>query len=176
MEIKYHLEPPQTYQVSTCGIMVIYCHSEPLCEPKKLKLELKFQEFSKTKSFSAPDAVAALDCGFKFYPEWRPAIKEFLSNEGCPIIFTEFNQGDQVCVNISTICPISMDHTDIILCRGTIWLWLSPWARSRCLCPPGETPSAPGGQSGMKDYLVQSYSHFMHHNQSCFQQDFTFLV
>ena len=104
MEIKYHLEPPQTYQVSTCGIMVIYCHSEPLCEPKKLKIELKFQEFSKTKSFSAPDAVAALDCGFKFYPEWRPAIKEFLSNEGCPIIFTEFNQGDQVCVNISTMC------------------------------------------------------------------------
>ena len=57
---------------------------------------MKFQEFVKTKSYSAPDAIAALDCGFKFYPEWRPAIKEFLSNEGCPVIFTEFNQGDQV--------------------------------------------------------------------------------
>lgn len=66
VEIKYHLEPPQTYQ-----------------------------EFAKTKSYSAPDAVAALDCGFKFYPEWRPAIKEFLGNQDCPIIFTEFNQGDQ---------------------------------------------------------------------------------
>ena len=40
--------------------------------------------------------MAALDCGFKFYPEWRPAIKQFLSCEGCPLIFTEFNQGDQV--------------------------------------------------------------------------------
>ena len=40
--------------------------------------------------------MAALDCGFKFYPEWRPAIKQFLSCQGCPLIFTEFNQGDQV--------------------------------------------------------------------------------
>ena len=40
--------------------------------------------------------MGALDCGFKFYPEWRPAIKQFLSHEGCPLIFTEFNQGDQV--------------------------------------------------------------------------------
>ena len=63
---------------------------------RALSYIMEFQEFVKTKSYSAPDAIAALDCGFKFYPEWRPAIKQFLSHQGCPLIFTEFNQGDQV--------------------------------------------------------------------------------
>lgn len=53
-----------------------------------------YQDFAKTKSFREPDAIVALDCGFKFYPSWTPAIKEFLQHSGCPVIFTEFNEGD----------------------------------------------------------------------------------
>ncbi len=66
LEIWYHFEPPQMYQ-----------------------------NFVKAKSYRAPDAIVTLDCGFKFYPSWSPAIEEFLKQKDCPLIFTEFNEGDQ---------------------------------------------------------------------------------
>lgn len=52
-----------------------------------------YQDF--TGNESPPDAIAALDCGFKFYPSWRPAIKSMLAFKQCPLIFTEFNLADQ---------------------------------------------------------------------------------
>ena len=39
--------------------------------------------------------MVALDCGFKFYPSWIPAIKEMLKYSKVPLIFTEFTMNDQ---------------------------------------------------------------------------------
>ena len=43
----------------------------------------------------SPDLVVALDCGFKFYPSWVPAIREMLKYADVPLIFTEFTMKDQ---------------------------------------------------------------------------------
>lgn len=56
-----------------------------------------YQSFVQQPSYTSPDIIVALDCGFKFYPSWRPALKYILKNSiGCPLIFTEFNLPDQV--------------------------------------------------------------------------------
>ncbi len=52
------------------------------------------QDFVSGKTFVRPDLVAALDCGFKFYPEWKGALEVILTFKDCPLIFTEFNLGD----------------------------------------------------------------------------------
>lgn len=53
-----------------------------------------YQDYAKLSTFIKPDVVAALDCGFKFYPSWLKALPLMLQEEGVPLIFTEFNQQD----------------------------------------------------------------------------------
>lgn len=65
LEIKYTFEPPQLYQ-----------------------------DYVKTPAYSEPDIVAALDCGFKFYPSWDPCIPHLLPKPGVPCVFTEFTLQD----------------------------------------------------------------------------------
>ena len=65
LEVRYRFEPPQLYQD--------YCASPAFC---------------------APDIVAALDCGFKFYPSWDPCIPAMLARPGPPLVFTEFTLQD----------------------------------------------------------------------------------
>ena len=43
-----------------------------------------------TPKYRAPDMVAALDCGFKFYSTWDPCIPHLLPDNGAPCVFTEF--------------------------------------------------------------------------------------
>jgi hypothetical protein len=60
-QIRYTFEPPQLYQ-----------------------------HYVASPAYSAPDLVAALDCGFKFYPSWDPCIPHLLAQPGVPLVFTEF--------------------------------------------------------------------------------------
>ena len=61
MQVKYTFEPPQLYQDYVGGA-----------------------------NYRVPDIVAALDCGFKFYPSWDPCIPHLLPSVGVPCVFTEF--------------------------------------------------------------------------------------
>jgi len=54
-----------------------------------------YQDYATAQSFIKPDLVVALDCGFKFYPSWIPAIKQMLKYPNVPLIFTEFTLADQ---------------------------------------------------------------------------------
>jgi len=65
LEILYSFEPPQLYQNYVCS-----------------------------PGYKVPDIVAALDCGFKFYPSWNPCIPHLLPKKGIPCVFTEFNLQD----------------------------------------------------------------------------------
>jgi len=53
-----------------------------------------YQEYVAGPAYSQPDIVAALDCGFKFYPSWDPCIPHLLPGEGVPCVFTEFTLQD----------------------------------------------------------------------------------
>jgi len=65
LEVRYTLEPPKLYQ-----------------------------NYTKSPSFVAPDVVAALDCGFKFYPTWDASIPSMVPASGVPCVFTEFTLND----------------------------------------------------------------------------------
>ena len=52
------------------------------------------QNYIKSPSFVQPDVVAALDCGFKFYPSWDASIPSLLPESGAPCVFTEFTLND----------------------------------------------------------------------------------
>jgi len=65
LEVKYTFEPPMLYQ-----------------------------EYNKSPSYTTPDIIAALDCGFKFYPSWDPCIPHLLHQSGAPCVFTEFTLQD----------------------------------------------------------------------------------
>ena len=48
-----------------------------------------YQDWVHTNRYSAPDLIVALDCGFKFYPTWRPALEAMKTKSPqCPLIFT----------------------------------------------------------------------------------------
>ncbi|XP_023331908.1 uncharacterized protein LOC111704027 [Eurytemora carolleeae] len=53
-----------------------------------------YQDYVKTPGYVQPDIVAALDCGFKFYPSWDPCIPHLLPAPGVPCVFTEFTLQD----------------------------------------------------------------------------------
>jgi len=53
-----------------------------------------YQDYVESSSYQAPDIVAALDCGFKFYPTWDPCIPKLMPRPGVPMVFTEFNLQD----------------------------------------------------------------------------------
>merc|ERR1719250_410333 len=53
-----------------------------------------YQEYNKSPSYTTPDIIAALDCGFKFYPSWDPCIPHLLHQSGAPCVFTEFTLQD----------------------------------------------------------------------------------
>jgi len=65
LEVKYTFEPPMLYQ-----------------------------DYSKSSSYNKPDIIAALDCGFKFYPSWDPCIPSLVDQSGAPLVFTEFTLQD----------------------------------------------------------------------------------
>ena len=54
-----------------------------------------YQDYFQSNRFVKPDLVVALDCGFKFYPAWIPAIRIVLEKIKCSLLFTEFNNPDQ---------------------------------------------------------------------------------
>ena len=80
LEVRYTLEPPKLYQVNSTK--------------NRLELMLIFQNYTKSPSFVAPDVVAALDCGFKFYPTWDASIPSMVPASGVPCVFTEFTLAD----------------------------------------------------------------------------------
>ena len=53
-----------------------------------------YQEYCKSAKYSEPDIIAALDCGFKFYPSWDPCIPSLVAKTGVPLVFTEFTLQD----------------------------------------------------------------------------------
>ena len=57
-------------------------------------MEHLFQDYVRSCP-SKPDAIVALDCGFKFYPSWQDGIRAMLSVKTAPLIFTEFTLQDQ---------------------------------------------------------------------------------
>jgi hypothetical protein len=61
IQIRYSFEPPQLYQ-----------------------------NYVNSPSYSPPDIIAALDCGFKFYPSWDPCLPHLVAQSGVPLVFTEF--------------------------------------------------------------------------------------
>ncbi|CAB4069126.1 unnamed protein product [Lepeophtheirus salmonis] len=69
-------------------------------ERKGMKINYRFEantlyhDYIKKNSFIEPDAVIALDCGFKFYPSWRESLPYMIRPGGAPLIFTEFNITD----------------------------------------------------------------------------------
>ena len=50
-----------------------------------------YQDYVESSSYLAPDIVAALDCGFKWYPTWDKCIPKLMPRAGVPLVFTEFN-------------------------------------------------------------------------------------
>jgi len=85
LEVKYTFEPPMLYQ-----------------------------DYSQSPKYTRPDIIAALDCGFKFYPSWDPCIPTLVDNSGAPLIFTEFTLPDtkdnltkveKLVENIDTVIP-----------------------------------------------------------------------
>ena len=73
-----------------------------------------YQDYSKTPKYSAPDIIAALDCGFKFYPSWDPCIPSLVDQSGAPLVFTEFTLQDtkdnmskveKLVENVETVIP-----------------------------------------------------------------------
>ena len=67
-----------------------------------------------TSACSCPDIIAALDCGFKFYPSWDPCIPTLVDNSGAPLVFTEFTLPDtkdnltkveKLVENLDTVIP-----------------------------------------------------------------------
>ena len=65
LEVKYAFEPPMLYQ-----------------------------DYNKSPNYNKPDIIAALDCGFKFYPSWDPCIPSLVEQTGAPLVFTEFTLQD----------------------------------------------------------------------------------
>ena len=65
LEVKYTFEPPMLYQ-----------------------------DYNKSPNYTKPDIIAALDCGFKFYPSWDPCIPSLVEQTGAPLVFTEFTLQD----------------------------------------------------------------------------------
>ena len=53
-----------------------------------------YQDYIRSRG-NRPDAIVALDCGFKFYPSWQDGIRAMLASKGTPIVFTEFTLEDQ---------------------------------------------------------------------------------
>merc|ERR1712012_1386894 len=73
-----------------------------------------YQEYCKSAKYSEPDIIAALDCGFKFYPSWDPCIPSLVAKAGVPLVFTEFTLQDtkdnldkveKLVQNVETIIP-----------------------------------------------------------------------
>ena len=85
LEVKYTFEPPMLYQ-----------------------------DYSKSPKYHKPDIIAALDCGFKFYPSWDPCIPSLVDMSGAPLVFTEFTMQDtkdnmtkveKLVENVETVIP-----------------------------------------------------------------------
>ena len=99
-----------------------FTFKSPAAQKDKPDLQVKYtfeppmlyQDYSKTLKYSAPDIIAALDCGFKFYPSWDPCIPSLVDQSGAPLVFTEFTLQDtkdnmskveKLVENVETVIP-----------------------------------------------------------------------
>ncbi|XP_023323946.1 putative protein MSS51 homolog, mitochondrial [Eurytemora carolleeae] len=53
-----------------------------------------YHKFVKTKRFSEPNLVAALNCGFIFYQDWDLSLDCLVRRSGAPLVFTEYYEED----------------------------------------------------------------------------------
>jgi len=96
------------------------------CEAQKERQDLEvqytfepptlYQNYVSSPSFTPPDIVAALDCGFKFYPTWDPSIPSLVSVSGAPCVFTEFNLQDTK-DNLAKVARLVPDLDVSVPCR-----------------------------------------------------------
>jgi len=90
------------FQVATGSFPPTFTYKS--CEAQKERPDLEvrytfqppmlYQNYVNSPSFVKPDVVAALDCGFKFYPSWDASIPSLLPESGAPCVFTEFTLND----------------------------------------------------------------------------------
>lgn len=89
-------------EVITGSFPPIFNYKSAAAQKEKPELEMKYtfeppmlyQDYNLSPKYTRPDIIAALDCGFKFYPTWDPCIPTLVDNSGAPLIFTEFNLPD----------------------------------------------------------------------------------
>jgi len=84
LEVKYTFEPPMLYQ-----------------------------DYHKSPQYKKPDIIAALDCGFKFYPSWDPCIPELVNETGAPCVFTEFTLQDTK-DNLTKVTKL-VENVDVVI-------------------------------------------------------------
>jgi len=59
--------------------------------------------------------VAALDCGFTFYPQWRGALKAWSRKTKAPLAFTEFNLEDTLLDLKEVKEAVDQEKLDLVL-------------------------------------------------------------
>jgi len=72
-----------------------------------------YQDYNKSPNYTKPDIIAALDCGFKFYPSWDPCIPQLVNETGTPCVFTEFTLQDTK-DNLSKVNKL-VENVDVVI-------------------------------------------------------------
>ena len=49
-----------------------------------------YLQYSRSKHYTEPDLVAALNCGFIFYKSWDSSLDSMLRRSSAPLVFTEY--------------------------------------------------------------------------------------
>ena len=78
-----------------------------------------------------PDVVAALNCGFIFYPSWDSSIPAMIKYPGVPLVFTEYYLEDAQ-LNLQKIDSLVDDELDVVL---------EPSANPFCSSLPARIPT-----------------------------------
>ena len=89
-------------EVITGSFPPTFTYKSAAAQKDKPELEMKYtfeppmlyQDYNQSPKYTKPDIIAALDCGFKFYPSWDPCIPTLVDNSGAPLVFTEFTLPD----------------------------------------------------------------------------------
>merc|ERR1712004_652270 len=109
-------------EVITGSFPPTFTYKSAAAQKDKPELEMKYtfeppmlyQDYNKSPKYTRPDIIAALDCGFKFYPSWDPCIPTLVDNSGAPLVFTEFTLPDtkdnltkveKLVENLDTVIP-----------------------------------------------------------------------
>eukprot|EP00090_Calanus_glacialis_P027047 TRINITY_DN4255_c0_g1_i1.p1 TRINITY_DN4255_c0_g1~~TRINITY_DN4255_c0_g1_i1.p1 ORF type:complete len:575 (-),score=153.79 TRINITY_DN4255_c0_g1_i1:116-1840(-) len=72
-----------------------------------------YQNYSQSPSYTKPDIIAALDCGFKFYPSWDACIPQLVDRSGAPCVFTEFTLQDTK-DNLTKVTKL-VENVDVVI-------------------------------------------------------------